>query len=154
VFLHGSTGSNLDVIARQPIWQEYMDYKCGTGHSVGFLLGVHEGPARIRKGSSDVVIEEGMYLTNEPGIYKENKHGIRIENSILVKEVMNNSDGRFMAFDTISYCPIDLKGIDVTILTCDEKDWLNNYHQEVYNKLSPYLNEDECLWLQSQTKSI
>lgn len=154
VFLHGSTGSNLDVIARQPIWQEYMDYKCGTGHSVGFLLGVHEGPARIRKGSSDVVIEEGMYLTNEPGIYKENKHGIRIENSILVKEVMNNSDGRFMAFDTISYCPIDLKGIDVTILTCDEKNWLNNYHQEVYNKLSPYLNEDECLWLQSQTKSI
>ncbi|GMQ59355.1 aminopeptidase P family protein [Vallitalea sediminicola] len=154
IFLYGSTGSNIDVIARQPIWQEYMDYKCGTGHSVGFLLGVHEGPARIRKGSSDVIIEEGMYLTNEPGIYKENKHGIRIENSILVKEVMNNSDGRFMAFDTISYCPIDIKGIDITMLTTAEKDWLNNYHTQVYNKLSPYLNEEECSWLQSQTKSI
>jgi Xaa-Pro aminopeptidase len=154
VFLYGSTGSNIDVIARQPIWQEYMDYKCGTGHSVGYLLGVHEGPARIRRESKDVVIEEGMYLTNEPGIYKENKHGIRIENSILVKEVINNSDGRFMAFDTISYCPIDLNGIDITMLNSGEKEWLNNYHTKVYNKLSPYLNEDECLWLQGETRSI
>ncbi|GKX28218.1 Xaa-Pro aminopeptidase [Vallitalea longa] len=154
IFLHGSTGSNLDAIARQPIWQEYMDYKCGTGHSVGYLLGVHEGPSRLRKEHNNVVIEAGMYLTNEPGIYKENKHGIRTENSILSKDILNNSDGYFMGFDVISYCPIDLKGIDESMLTNDEKKWLNNYHQEVYDKLSPYLKEEECLWLKTQTKSI
>jgi Xaa-Pro aminopeptidase len=154
IFLHGSTGSNLDAIARQTIWQEGMDYKCGTGHSVGYLLGVHEGPARIRRGTNDVILEEGMYLTNEPGIYKENKHGIRIENDILVKEVMNTSDGRFMSFDVISYCPIDLKGIDASMLTSAEKKWLNEYHQEVYNKLSPYLTKEECSWLQTNTTAI
>ncbi len=154
VFLYGATGTNLDIIARQPIWQAYMDYKCGTGHSVGYLLGVHEGPARIRKEMDDVVLEEGMLLTNEPGIYKENKYGIRIENSILVTEVANNENGRFMAFDIISYCPIDLKGIDVSLLSTEEKEWLNNYHQEVYDKLSPYLSEDEQRWLQIQTECV
>ncbi len=154
VFLYGVTGTNLDIIARQPIWQAHMDYKSGTGHSVGYLLGVHEGPARIRMEMVDFVLEEGMLLTNEPGIYKENKHGIRTENSILVTEIANNECGRFMAFDVISYCPIDLKGIDVSMLTTEEKEWLNNYHQETYDKLSSYLSGDEQNWLRTQTRCI
>jgi Xaa-Pro aminopeptidase len=155
VFLHGATGQQLDVIARQPIWQCYMDYKCGTGHSIGYLLGVHEGPGRFRKELIDpVVLEEGMLLTNEPGIYKENKHGIRIENCIIVKEKVNNEFGRFMSFDIISFCPIDLRGIDINMLTLEERDWLNHYHQQVYEKLSPYLLEDERNWLESHTNKI
>ncbi|QUI25053.1 aminopeptidase P family protein [Vallitalea pronyensis] len=154
VFLHGATGTHIDSIARQPMWQAYMDYKCGTGHSVGYLSGVHEGPASIHMRMQDIVLEEGMLLTNEPGVYKENKHGIRIENDMLVTEVAKNDDGRFMAFDVISYCPIDLKGIDVSMLTTEEKTWLNNYHQEVYDKLSAYLTTDEQKWLATQTRYL
>lgn len=154
VFLYGIIGTNLDIIARQPIWQAHMDYKCGTGHSIGYLLGVHEGPARIRMEVIDFVLEEGMLLTNEPGIYKENKYGIRIENDMLVKEVAHNDHGRFMGFDVISYCPIDLAAIDPSILTREELDWLNSYHGEVYEKLSPYLTDEERDWLRQATRTI
>ncbi|MCH7320390.1 aminopeptidase P family protein [Solibacillus sp. MA9] len=153
-FLHGATGSNLDVLARQPIWQYGIDYKCGTGHGVGFFLNVHEGPQSIRNDSNNVTLEKGMIITNEPGIYLEGKHGIRIENMMLVAEVEKTEFGQFMNFEAITYCPIDLAGIDKGMLTDGEKQWLNNYHQEVYTKLAPHLNEEERVWLREETKEI
>jgi len=153
-YLYGATGANLDVLARQPIWQYGLDYKCGTGHGVGFFLNVHEGPQSIRNDSNDVVLEKGMVITNEPGIYLEGKYGIRTENMMLVVEDEKTEFGQFMKFEAISYCPIDLAGIHSDMLTESEKQWLNNYHQEVYSKLSPYLNEEEKAWLKEETKAI
>ncbi|MDV3426969.1 MAG: aminopeptidase P family protein, partial [Bacillota bacterium] len=151
-FLHGATGSNLDVIARQPVWKYGLDYKCGTGHGVGFLLSVHEGPQRISTIPNDTVFEKGMNITNEPGIYKEGKHGIRTENMMLTLEDEKTEFGQFMKFESITYCPIDLDGIDKDMLTEDEKKWLNTYHKDVYAKLSPYLNEEERSWLEKETR--
>ncbi|WP_042199291.1 aminopeptidase P family protein [Paenibacillus camerounensis] len=153
-FLYGATGSNLDVLARQPIWQYGIDYKCGTGHGVGFFLNVHEGPQGISTRNNTVVLEKGMILTNEPGIYLEGKYGIRTENMMLVTEDEKTEFGQFMRFDTITYCPIDLAGIKIELLTESEKQWLNHYHQEVYTKLAPYLNEEESAWLKEETRGI
>ncbi len=153
-FLYGATGSNLDVLARFPLWQEGIDYKCGTGHGVGFFLNVHEGPHRISPAPNKVVLDEGMVITIEPGVYKEGKHGIRIENDVIVRKDIETDSGQFMKFETISYCPIDLDGIDVNMLDESERAWLNNYHEEVYNKLSPYLNENEKEWLKNETRNI
>lgn len=153
-FLYGSTGSNLDVLARFPLWQEGLDYKCGTGHGVGFFLNVHEGPHNISPAQNKVKLEEGMVVTIEPGVYKEGKHGVRIENVVIIKKDIETESGQFMKFETISYCPIDLKGINVNLLDKDEKQWLNNYHKKVYEKLSPYLNENERKWLDNKTRSI
>ncbi len=153
-YLYGATGSNLDVLARQPIWQYGLDYKCGTGHGVGFFLNVHEGPQSIRNNNNNVTLEKGMIITNEPGIYLEGKYGIRIENMMLVVEDEKTEFGQFMKFETITYCPIDLSGINKDMLTESEKQWLNNYHQEVYTKLAPYLNEEESGWLMEETREI
>ncbi|MFJ7730635.1 aminopeptidase P family protein [Lysinibacillus sp. NPDC097231] len=153
-YLYGATGSNLDVLARQPIWQYGLDYKCGTGHGVGFFLNVHEGPQSIRNDNNNIILEEGMIITNEPGIYLEGKYGIRIENMMLVVEDEKTEFGRFMKFEAITYCPIDLAGINKEMLTESEKQWLNNYHQEVYTKLAPYLNEEERVWLREETREI
>lgn len=153
-YLYGATGSNLDVLARQPIWQYGLDYKCGTGHGVGFFLNVHEGPQSIRNNNNNVTLEKGMIITNEPGIYLEGKYGIRIENMMLVVEDEKTEFGQFMKFETITYCPIDLAGINKDMLTESEKQWLNNYHQEVYTKLAPYLNEEESGWLREETREI
>lgn len=153
-FLYGATGSNLDVIARQPLWKHGLDYKCGTGHGVGFFLNVHEGPHRISQVPNTVKLEEGMIVTNEPGIYKEGKHGIRTENMILVVNDEKTEFGRFMKFQAITYCPIDLEAINKDMLTKEEIEWLNSYHRDVYTKLSPYLNEEEKQWLEKETRSI
>lgn len=153
-FLHGATGSNLDVLARQPIWQHGIDYKCGTGHGVGFFLNVHEGPQSIRNDTNTVTLEKGMILTNEPGIYLEGQYGIRIENMMVVVEAEKTEFGQFMEFEAITYCPIDLAGIDKELLTKQEIQWLNDYHQEVYTKLAPYLDEEERVWLRGETKAI
>lgn len=153
-YLYGATGSNLDVLARQPIWQYGLDYKCGTGHGVGFFLNVHEGPQSIRNDNNNVILEKGMIITNEPGIYLEGKYGIRIENMMLVVEDEKTEFGQFMKFETITYCPIDLAGINKDMLTESEKQWLNNYHQEVYTKLAPYLNEEERVWLREETREV
>ncbi|MCJ8012996.1 aminopeptidase P family protein [Paenibacillus sp. KQZ6P-2] len=152
-YLYGATGANLDVLARQPIWQYGLDYKCGTGHGVGFFLNVHEGPQSIRN-NNNVVLEKGMIITNEPGIYLEGKYGIRIENMMLVAQDEKTEFGQFMKFEAITYCPIDLAGIHKDMLTESEKQWLNNYHQEVYTKLALYLNEEERVWLREETREI
>lgn len=153
-YLYGATGSNLDVLARQPIWQYGIDYKCGTGHGVGFFLNVHEGPQSIRTGINPVVLEKGMIITNEPGIYLEGKYGIRTENMMLVVEDEKTEFGQFMRFEALTYCPVDLSGIQLDLLTESEKQWLNHYHQEVYAKLAPYLNDEERAWLREETREI
>ncbi|MFC1898265.1 aminopeptidase P family protein [Candidatus Cloacimonadota bacterium] len=153
-FLEGATGANLDILARHPMWQEGMDYKCGTGHGVGFFLNVHEGPQNFSQHLINVPMKPGMVTTNEPGIYLENKYGIRTENTLLCVEDQKTDSGQFYKFEVISFCPIDLKGILPEMLSQQQKEWLNNYHQEVYIKLSPGLNKAEQDWLKIQTRNI
>ena len=153
-FLRGTTGVNLDILARGPLWKYGIDYKCGTGHGVGFFLNVHEGPQGISPQNNIVVLEPGMILTNEPGIYKEGKHGIRIENTLLVVRDKTTEFGEFYKFDTISYCPIDLNGVIKELLSTEELEWLNNYHETVYNKLSPFMNEEEKEFLKNLTRVL
>ena len=153
-FLFGATGTNLDILARQFLWNVGIDYKCGTGHGVGHILNVHEGPHGIRFQYNPQRLEVGMIVTNEPGAYIEGSHGIRIENELLVKEACETEHGKFLEFETITYAPIDLDGIVKTLLTKEEKQQLNEYHSEVYKKLSPYLNKKEKEFLKEYTKNI
>ncbi|GCD08862.1 aminopeptidase P family protein [Clostridium tagluense] len=154
-FLYGTTGSNLDIIARIPLWNAGMDYKHGTGHGVGFFLNVHEGPHRISVAPNTVKLEKGMIVSNEPGVYKAGKHGIRIENLVVVEEIENTLyGGQFMKFETLTLCPIDLEAIDVSLLTVEEKTWLNNYHKTVFEKLSTYLKGEELEYLKQATVAI
>lgn len=153
-FLFGATGTNLDILARQFLWNFGIDYKCGTGHGVGHILNVHEGPHGIRFQYNPQRLETGMIVTNEPGAYIEGSHGIRIENELLVKEFCETEHGKFLEFETITYAPIDLDGIVKTLLTKEEKQQLNEYHLEVCEKLSPYLNKKEKEFLKEYTKSI
>lgn len=154
VFLYGLSGSCVDIMAREPIWKYGMDYKCGTGHGVGFFLNVHEGPHTIRPITNSVPLEEGMDVTNEPGIYTEGKHGIRTENMMLVVKGDKTEYGQFMKFETITYCPIDTAGVNKAMLTPGEINWLNNYNHEVFTKLSPFLTKEEKDWLRKETKRI
>ena len=154
-FLKGTTGINLDVLARRPLWNYGIDYKCGTGHGVGFFLNVHEGPQGIRPEGNNIVLEPGMILTNEPGVYKKDKYGIRTENTLIVeKDFISEEFGEFYKFRTISYCPIDVRGIDVNLLDNEERQWINDYHKLVFDKLSPYLNEEEKEFLKEETREI
>lgn len=154
-FLKGTTGSALDIKAREPLWNEGIDYKCGTGHGVGFFLNVHEGPQSISPVPNKVALEPGMIITNEPGVYREGKHGIRTENTmVVVKDTYSEEFGEFYKFDTISLCPIDLEGLDISLLNEEEKAWLNNYHKKVYDLLAPYLDEEEKEFLKNETREI
>lgn len=158
-FLYGCRGVNLDILARGPLWDMDIDYKCGTGHGVGHLLNVHEGPNGFRwkivsERSDSCVLEEGMTQSNEPGVYVEGSHGIRHENECVVRKGEKNEYGQFMYLETITFVPFDLDGVDEELLTQYEKCWLNEYHEEVYEKLSPYLNEEEKTWLQEATRAI
>lgn len=158
-FLYGCRGYNLDILARGPLWEEGIDYKCGTGHGIGFVLNVHEGPNGFRwKVREDIddscILEEGMVTTNEPGVYVENSHGIRIENEIVVRKAEKNEYGQFMDFEVITFAPIDLDAIEESLMLKDEKVYLNNYHKQVYDKISPYLNEEEKQWLKTYTREI
>lgn len=153
-FLAGTNGHALDILCRYPLWQEGIDYKCGTGHGIGFLLNVHEGPHRFANVPNNIALEEGMIITIEPGVYKAGKHGIRIENVVFVQKDIATDSGQFMKFETLSFVPIDLEGVNSEMLSESEKIWLNNYHREVYEKLSPYLNEEEKLWLEKETRAI
>lgn len=153
-FLYGATGTNLDILARQFLWNNGIDYKCGTGHGVGHILNVHEGPHGIRVQYNSQRLEAGMIMSNEPGCYIENSHGIRIENEILVREYMENEHGKFMEFETLTFAPIDLDGIVKSLLTGEEKKQLNDYHRAVYEKLSKYLSKKEIKILKEYTKEI
>ena len=158
-FLYGCRGYNLDILARGPLWEEGIDYKCGTGHGIGFVLNVHEGPNgfrwKVREDIDDTcILEEGMVTTNEPGVYVENSHGIRIENEIVVRKAEKNEYGQFMDFEVITFAPIDLDAIDESLILKDEKVYLNNYHKQVYDKISPYLNEEEKQWLKTYAREI
>ena len=158
-FLHGCRGYNLDVLARGPLWDLGIDYKCGTGHGIGFVLNVHEAPNGFRwrvvpDRDDSCVLEEGMVTTNEPGVYVEGSHGIRIENEIVVRKAEKNEYGQFMDFEVVTFAPIDVDAIDESLLLQNEKDYLNNYHKEVYNKIAPFLNDNEKEWLKEYTREI
>ena len=157
IFLKGLTGLNLDIRAREPIWKLLIDYKCGTGHGVGHLLAVHEGPNNFHSNIANGIgtpLTPGMITTDEPGIYLEGKLGIRLENELLCKEITTNEWGTFYGFETITLAPIDLDLVDPAYLTKNQINWLNNYHAEVYNKISPFLEADEKEWLKKYTKAI
>lgn len=153
-FLYGVTGTNLDILARQALWNIGIDYKCGTGHGVGFLLNVHEGPQGIRVQYNPQVLEEGMNVTNEPGVYIAGSHGIRLENELIVQKAEKTEFGQFMRFETMTYAPLDLDGVIKELLSKEEIEYLNNYHQMVYEKVSPYLTLEEKEWLKEYTRAI
>lgn len=158
VFLSGCTGCNLDILARLPLWEISMDYKCGTGHGVGYFLNVHEGPHSIRwkyvKDIVETVLEEGMVVTDEPGVYLADKLGIRTENVLLVKQKDKNSDGTFLTFEPLTFAPIDLEAVDICYMEPSDIQKLNEYHEAVYEKISPYLNTEEQEWLRKVTMPI
>ena len=155
-FLEGTAGSNLDILAREPLWAIGIDYQCGTGHGVGHVLGVHEGPHNIRWGEAKVHVplREGMVVTDEPGVYIPHKLGIRIENELVVVKDEMNEYGQFLKFESITYCPYDLDAIDTKYL--DEADivQINKYHKSVYEKISPYLCDKGKAWLKKATREI
>ena len=153
-FLQGTDGYQLDIACRYPLWQEGLDYKHGTGHGIGFLLNVHEGPHRIANAPSDVALKEGMIVSIEPGVYRGGIHGIRIENIVAVKKDIKTEFGQFMSFEMLSFVPIDLNCLDIELLNREEIDWLNNYHSQVYDKLSPFMNKEEREYLEEKTKHI
>lgn len=154
-FLKGTAGNNLDILARQPLWEQGIDYKCGTGHGVGCYLNVHEGPQNFSQNkNSDTPFEPGMILTIEPGVYKENRHGVRIENMVVVEEDRETESGTFYRFRTMTFCPIDTSPLQLDLLTPTEIKWLNDYHAQVFEKLSPHMNAEETVWLASKTQAV
>jgi Xaa-Pro aminopeptidase len=153
----GTKGIQLDILARKALWEHGLNFGHGTGHGVGFCLNVHEGPISISPGDgpdSRTSIEAGMLFSDEPAIYREGEYGIRIENLLLCYEDEDTEFGQFLKFDTVSLCHIEKALIDITLLDKKEVDWLNNYHTEVYEKIGPFLNEDEKLWLKEKTEKI
>jgi len=157
VFMDGCTGRNLDILARGPLWKEGTDYKCGTGHGIGFCLNVHEGPHRIgwQKGrGTDPALKPGMIVSDEPGVYIEGEYGIRIENILLVKKYKSTSDGDFLCFESLTLAPIDLDAIDTKYMSSEDIDNLNRYHKLVFKKISPFLNKSEQKWLENNTKIV
>lgn len=158
-FLYGCYGYNLDILARGPIWDLDLDFQCGTGHGVGYLGNVHEPPTGFRwyivpSKNEHHQLEEGMVITDEPGIYEDGQVGIRIENEFIVRKGVQNKYGQFMYFETITFAPIDLDGIDPEEMSKDEREWLNNYHKDVYEKIGPHLTDEEREWLKEYTRAI
>lgn len=156
-FKYGATGMTLDILARKPLWDEGLDFNHGTGHGVGYILSVHEGPQSIHfgsRGTTPVKLEEGMITSDEPGMYLEGKFGVRLENLIVCVAEPETAYGKFMHFDYLTMVPWDLDAVDVSILSADEKKWLNEYHALVYEKVSPYFDEEEKAWLKNATRAV
>lgn len=153
-FPEKTVGFQIDTLARQYLWQSGLNYGHGTGHGVGHFLGVHEGPQSMSKKSVDCELKEGMFITDEPGLYRTGKWGIRIENMLAVKKSENTEFGEFMQFETLTLCPYDRKLIETSLLTNEEKKWLNDYHRQVRQKLTNFLNVEENAWLEVQTKDF
>ena len=152
-FPKGTRGSQLDTFARMALWEHGLNYGHGTGHGVGYFLNVHEGPQQIRP-ENHLPIEPGMVMSNEPGLYKPNAYGIRIENLIVCVDDETNDFGSFLRFDTLTLCPIDTKALDVSMLSDQEREWLNHYHELVYNKLAAFLPAEITSWLKEKTKPV
>lgn len=150
----GTKGYQLDILARKALWENGLDYGHGTGHGVGYCLNVHEGPQNISPAGNKTIIEAGMLISNEPAVYREGEYGIRTENLMICFEDEETDFGKFMKFDTLSLCYIDKSLIDKSLLNNREIGWLNAYHSEVFEKLSPHLNEEEKLWLKEKTEPI
>lgn len=155
-FAKGMTGSQLDVLARQFLWEDGKDYGHGTGHGIGHFLCVHEGPQRISPAQNMVALQPGMFISNEPGLYLTGQYGIRIENMVCVQPFVENEFGTLYQFETMSYFPFDLFAIDVTMLTQKEKDWINAYHTETYRRITStgLLTDEETAWLKKKTALI
>ena len=157
-FVEGVSGQNLDVLARGPLWEMGMDYNHGTGHGVGYILGVHEGPQRIHwrvsPGAQSVPLEEGMIVSDEPGLYLEGRFGIRLENLVLCRKGEKNDHGQFLYLEPLTMVPFDREAILPELMTEKELECLNLYHQRVYESLSPYLDEEEQCWLKEMTARI
>ena len=153
-FPDGASGTQLDALARESMWREGLNFLHGTGHGVGSYLNVHEGPHQVRMEYMPAPLRAGMTLTDEPGLYLAGKFGVRIENTLLVKEYMETEFGKFLQMESLTLCPIDTAPIDVEMLLPEELAWLNAYHAEVYAKLAPYLDKEEQKWLENATKAI
>ena len=153
-FPDGASGTQLDAVGRACLWRAGLNYLHGTGHGVGSYLSVHEGPHQIRMEWKPTPLRSGMTVTDEPGIYLVGEFGVRIENTLLVKDYMQTEMGKFLQMESLTLCPIDTAPIDVLLLTEEEKNWLNVYHQLVFEKLSPWLDEEDKNWLQEATKSL
>lgn len=156
-FLKGCSGVNLDILARGPLWEHGKNYNHGTGHGVGYLLNIHEGPANIgwRVGKKcPQTLEPGMILTDEPGYYEDGSHGIRLENDLLVCEGEKTPYGHFLHFEVLTFVPFDLDAMNTELMTAEDKRYLNEYHTKVYEKVSPYLDAEEKLWLKKYTREI
>lgn len=158
-FLYGCSGLNLDILSRGPLWDLGMDYRCGTGHGIGYLLNVHEAPNGFRwkhvpERNDGAILEAGMVTTDEPGVYLEGEFGIRTENELICVEDEKNEYGQFMRFETVTYAPIDLDAVDPEAMTKRERKLLNDYHKMVYEKVSPYLEPEEKEWLKKYTREI
>ena len=158
-FLYGCRGLSLDYIARQPMWERGLNYNHGTGHGVGYLLNVHERPNGIRykmvpERMDSAVMEEGMICSDEPGIYIEGSHGIRTENLIVCRKGEKNEYGQFMEFEYLTFVPIDLDALDVGLMEKRDVEYLNAYHRQVYEKISPYLTDEEKEWLREATREV
>ena len=153
-FPDGASGTQLDAVARECMWREGYNFLHGTGHGVGSYLCVHEGPHQIRMEWMPTPLRAGMTLTDEPGLYLAGKFGVRIENTVLISDYMSTEFGKFLQIEPLTLCPIDTTPIDVDMLLPEEIDWLNAYHHSVYEKLSPFLDEEEKIWLENATKPI
>jgi len=154
VFPAGARGSQIDILARKAMWEQGVNYGHGTGHGVGHYLNVHEGPQSIRQEENPVGLESGIVTSNEPGIYRDGEYGVRIENMLLIYRKMTTAFGDFLAFETLTLCPIDTTPIVREMMTEDETAWLNNYHATVYERLAPHLNDEEKEWLKNKTAAI
>ena len=153
-FPDGASGTQLDAVGRECMWREGLNFLHGTGHGVGSYLNVHEGPHQIRMEWMPAPLRAGMTLTDEPGLYLAGKFGVRTENTVLITDYMKTDFGKFLQIEPLTLCPIDTAPIDTSIMLPEEIDWLNQYHQEVYEKLAPYLSETEKNWLKNATKAI
>ena len=153
-FPDGASGTQLDAVARRGLWKSGLNFLHGTGHGVGSYLNVHEGPHQIRMEYRPAPFHAGMTITDEPGIYLEGRFGVRIENVLLVQPYMETEFGRFLQFETLTLCPIDTTPVDVTLLTDNERTWLNDYHQMVFDRLSPHLDDSDRQWLYAATRPV
>ena len=147
VFKAGSAGMHIDILARETLWRRGLDYRCGTGHGVGFVGVIHEGPQGL-SAKNDTPFEPGMTVTDEPGIYEEGKLGVRIENELLCVPVCETEYGAFYGFEPFTYCPIDTRPLKLELMTREELEWLDRYHAAVLRELCAYLNKEEGAWLE------